>query len=68
MRLLPGFIAGASINIVFWVIYSATGNLVSGIGITVVVTIFSLVGLRRVKINDWSYWDRIKGKKSDGLK
>ena len=68
MRILPGFIVGTSINVVFWVIFSATGNLVSSIAITAVVTIFSLVALRSVKTDDWSYWDRIKGKKSDGLK
>ena len=48
MRFLRGCIAGALINGVFWFVYSQTGNFVSGMGVTAVVSICVIVVLRRL--------------------
>ena len=39
MKLIGGCIAGAFINVVFWVLYTRTGNVVSSIAITAGVSI-----------------------------
>ena len=38
MKLTGGFIVGAFINVVFWVLYTQTGNIISSIAITAVVS------------------------------
>ena len=45
---ISGFIVGALINAVFWVLYISTGNVVSSIGVTAVVSIVLIETLRRL--------------------
>ena len=39
MKFIVGSIVGAFINVVFWVLYTATGNVISSIAITAGVSI-----------------------------
>ena len=48
MKLIGGCIAGAFINVVFWVLYTQTGNIVPSMGITAVVCIGVFSALRRM--------------------
>ena len=48
MKLTSGFIVGAFINVVFWVLYTATGNLIPSILVTGVVSIVVIETLRRM--------------------
>jgi hypothetical protein len=48
MKLISGCIAGAFINVVFWVLYTQTGNVVPSVGITAVIVIGVFSALRRM--------------------
>ena len=48
MKLIVGSIVGAFINVVFWVLYTQTGNIVPSMGITAVVSIVVIETLRRM--------------------
>ena len=54
MRFLRGCIAEAFINVVFWVLYTQTGNVISSIAITAVVSTgfiatLKMLGKRKLK-------------------
>ena len=38
MKIAAGFIVGAFINVVFWVLYTATGDIIASIAITAIVS------------------------------
>ena len=48
MKLIVGCIVGAFINVVFWVLYTATGNLIPSILVTGIVSIVVIETLRRM--------------------
>ena len=48
MKLIVGSIVGAFINVVFWVLYTATGNLIPSILVTGVVSIVVIETLSRM--------------------
>lgn len=51
-NLKGGLFVGTSINVMFWVLYSSTGNVVASIGITAVFSVVFIETLRRLgKIN-----------------
>ena len=47
-KLIVGYIVGAGINEVFWVLYTATGNLIPSILVTGIVSIVVIETLRRM--------------------
>ena len=53
MKLTSGFIVGAFINVVFWVLYTQTGNVISSIALTAVastgfIAILKMLGERKL--------------------
>jgi len=54
MELTGGFVVGTFINVVFWVLYTQTGNIISSIAITAVVSTgfiatLKMLGKRKLK-------------------